>query len=153
MKRLYRSLITVIRPGVRLTKSPSTRGSLSFPSNNERKELFASLVWKSLYFVDQRLQEWRWKQKAMVCTRIIKGCSIISPSYFIPHPHPSRRHHHSFPLITPFARTIAHQSSFFISCTRIWNSLPDHIICAQSADSFKSRLKVLSLFNVIKSLL
>ena len=46
------------------------------------------------------------------------------------HPHPSRRHHHSFPLFTPFARTTAHQSSFFISCTRIWNSLPDHIICA-----------------------
>jgi len=95
------------------------------------------------------LQEWRWKQKTMVCARIIKGCSIIPPSYFTPHPHPSRRHHHSFPLFTPFARTTAHQSSFFISFTRIWNSLPDHIICAQSADSFKSRLKVLSLFNIM----
>ena len=58
------------------------------------------------------LQERRWKQKAMVCARIIKGCSIIPPSYFTPHPHPSRRHHHSSPLITLFARTTAHQSSF-----------------------------------------
>ena len=58
------------------------------------------------------LQEQRWKQKAMVCARIIKGCSIIPPSYYTPHPHPSRPHHHSFPHFTPFARTTAHQSSF-----------------------------------------
>ena len=29
-------------------------------------------------------------------------------THFTPHPHPSQRLHHSFPLINPFARTLAH---------------------------------------------
>ena len=61
------------------------------------------------------LQERRWKQKAMVCARILRGCSVIPPSHFACHPHPSLRLYHSFPLVTPFAKTTAHQSSFFIS--------------------------------------
>ena len=94
------------------------------------------------------LRERRWKQKAMVCARIVKGCSIIPPSVYTPHPHPSGRLHRSFPLVTPHARTPAHQSSFFINSTRIWNSLPNHVICAPSSFSFKYRLKSLSMLNI-----
>ena len=92
------------------------------------------------------LQERRWKQKAIVCARILRGCSVIPPSHFTPHPHPSQRLHHSFPLVTPFARTLAHQSSFFISSSFIWNNLPEHVICAPSVSSFKHKLKSLSIF-------
>ena len=74
------------------------------------------------------LQERQWKQKAIVCAKILRGCSIIPPFHFTPHPHPSQRLHHSFPLFTPIARTSVHQSSFFISSTLIWNSLPEHVI-------------------------
>ena len=91
------------------------------------------------------LQERRWKQKAIVCARILRGCSIIPPSHFTPHPHPSQWLHHSFPLVTPFARTLVHQSSFFISSTLIWNSLSEHVICAPSVSLFKNRLKSLSI--------
>ena len=92
------------------------------------------------------LQERRWKQKAIVCARILRGCSVIPPSHFTPHPHPSQRLHHSFPLVTPFARTLAHQSSFFISSSLIWNNLPEYVICAPSVSSFKHRVKSLSIF-------
>ena len=64
----------------------------------------------------------------MICARILKGHSIIPPTYFTPHPNPRQRLHHSYPLVTPFTRTASHQSSFFISCTRIWNSLPDLVL-------------------------
>ena len=76
----------------------------------------------------------------MICARILKGHSIIPPTYFTPHPNPRRRLHHSYPLVTPFARTASHQSSFFISCTRVWNSLPDQVVSAPSRFSFKKRL-------------
>ena len=95
------------------------------------------------------LQDRRWRQKAMICGRILKGCSVIPPTYFTHHPHLSLRLHHSYPLVTPFAKTAAHQSSFFISSTRIWNSLPDHVVCAPSGSSFKNRLKTLSIFNFL----
>ena len=83
----------------------------------------------------------------MICGRILKGCSVIPPTYFTHHPHLSLRLHHSYSLVTPFAKTAAHQSSFFISSTRIWNSLPDHVVCAPSGSSFKNRLKTLSFLT------
>lgn len=88
----------------------------------------------------------RKRQKVMVCARIVKGLSIIPSSYLAPHPRPNVRHHHSYPLLTPFARTSAYQSSFFIDCTHLWNGLPDDIICATSAFSFKRRLKTILTF-------
>ena len=113
------------------------------------------------------LKERRWRQKTMICARILKGHSIIPPTYFTPHPNPRRPTkgggkattvklasskpkgcHHSYPLVTPFARTASHQSSFFISCTRVWNSLPDQVVSAPSRFSFKKRLKSLSLFSI-----
>ena len=94
------------------------------------------------------LRERRWKQKAMVCARILKGCSVIPPSAFTPHPHPSRRLHHSLPLVAPFAKTSAHQSSFFVNSVSIWNCLPDSIICAPTGNSFKRGLKALTIFNM-----
>ena len=71
--------------------------------------------------------------------RILRGCSIIPSSHFTPHPPPIQWLHHSFPLGTPIARTLAHQSSFFVSSTFIWNSLPEHVIFAPSVSSFRNR--------------
>ena len=96
-------------------------------------DLLNSLNWTTL-------QTRRKKQKVMVCARIIQGCSIIPHTHFSPHPHPNQRHHHSRPLFTPFARTSAYQASFSISCTHLWNSLPDYVLCASSASSFKRQL-------------
>ena len=68
------------------------------------------------------LQEQRWKQKTIGCARILRACFIVPPSHFTLHPHPSlsQRLHHSFQLVTLFARILAHQSSFFISSTLIY---------------------------------
>ena len=83
----------------------------------------------------------------MVCACIIKGCSIIPPTHFSLQPHPNQRLYHLCPLSTPFARTSAYQASFFISCTHLWNSLPDHVVCVPSACSFKHRLKSALIFS------
>lgn len=39
-----------------------------------------------------------------------------------------------------FCQTSAYQASFFVSCTQLWNSLPDYVVCAPSASSFKHSL-------------
>ena len=97
-------------------------------------QLIHSLNWPTL-------QARRRKQKVMVCRRILSGHSILPPSLLTPHPNPNPRRHHSYPLATPFARTSLYQSSFFISCTHLWNCLPDSIVCAPSTLSFKQKLK------------
>ena len=91
------------------------------------------------------LQERRWRQKAMICGRILKlYLPLISPitpiSVCV-----------FYPLVTPFAKTAAHQSSFLISSTRIWNSLPDHVVCAPSGFSIltPSRLPLITIFFML----
>ena len=101
-------------------------------------QLIHSLNWSTL-------QTRRKKQKVMVCRRILSGHSILPHSLLTPHPNPNPRRHHSYPLVTPFARTSLYQSSFFISCTHLWNCLPDSIVCALTTSSFKRKLKLVSL--------
>ena len=88
----------------------------------------------------------RKKQKAMVCRRILLGHSVIPSSHLTPNPCPNPRTKHSIPLLTPFARTILYQSSFFVSCVPIWNHLPESVISASSSHSFKVRLKTCPIF-------
>ena len=101
-------------------------------------QLIHSLNWSTL-------QTRRKKQKVMVCRRILLGHSILPHSLLTPHPNPNPRRHHSYPLVTPFARTSLYQSSFFISCTHLWNCLPDSTVCAPTTSSFKRKLKLASL--------
>ena len=95
------------------------------------------------------LQERRLRQKVLVCARILKGHSIIPSTYYTPLPNPRLCLHHPCPLVTPFARTAPHQSSFFVHSTRLWNSLPCHVVSASSSYSFKNGIKDISLINVI----
>ena len=95
------------------------------------------------------LQERRLRQKVLVWARILKGHSIIPSTYYTPLPNPRLRLHHPCPLITPFTRTAAHQSSFFVHSTRLRNSLPCHVVSASSSYSFKNRIKDISLISVI----
>ena len=57
------------------------------------------------------------RQKVLLCRRIIRNKSIISPSpYFFPPPHPNPRTHHPHSVHVLFARTTSFQSSFFCIC-------------------------------------
>ena len=112
-------------------------------SELENVQKFAGRIitkqWKSSYPVLLSHLNWqplhvrRKLQKLKVCYNdIINNLSIIPPSVFIPHPHPSPCIHHSKPLFKPFARTNAHKFSFFIDIISAWNALTEHIISSPS---------------------
>ena len=82
----------------------------------------------------------RKKQKLLLCNCILRGYSILPPSFFTPHPFPHLRHNHSLSLYHPTCRSIAHLSSFSVSVVPLWNHLPMDIVCAPSLWSFKKRL-------------
>ena len=81
---------------------------------------FVSGRWNDNY--DSLLNRLNWselstrrrKQKLLLCNRIVKGYSILPPSFFTPHPFPHLRHNHSLPLYHPPCRSTAHLSSFSV---------------------------------------
>ena len=83
-------------------------------------------------------------QKMKVCLNILNSCSCIPPS--IPPPPPPTL---ALLLVTPITRcflyhlpgTCSNKYSFFIDVTRLWNSLPLHLVTSRSPACFKSRLK------------
>ena len=79
-------------------------------------------------------------QKLKVCYNILNKFSIIPPSVFTLHPHPSPRHLHSQILFRPYVSTSAHKFSFFIDVIPIWNSLPYFIINSPNPFTFKKRV-------------
>ena len=92
-------------------------------------ELTSTLNWPSLCS----------RQKVLLCRRIIKNKSIISPSsYFSPLAHLNSQIHHLYSVCIPFAHTVSFQKSFFISVCHLWNSLPENVINMPSSRSFKT---------------
>ena len=88
----------------------------------------------------QHLSVRRKLQKLKVCYNILNNLSIIPADTFTPHPYPLPRHPHSRILFRPFARTAAHQSSFFINVIPIWNNLPSFVVNSPNPFIFKRRL-------------
>ena len=81
--------------------------------------------------------------KLCLCRRILVGDSLIPDSTFSPHTSRTLRHINSCPLYQPFVKTSYHLNSFFVSVIPLWNSIPDHVICASSVLTFKRQLKKL----------
>ena len=79
--------------------------------------------------------------KLCLCRRILEGNSLISADSFQLANETSARHMNSLQLFRPYARTNYHQSSFFVSVTKLWNSLPDNIVTLFSNSVFKRYLK------------
>ena len=50
---------------------------------------------------------------------------------------PNTRVSHSSQLVVPFAKTAAYFNSFFVSTTRLWNSLPANYVHHDSVGQFK----------------
>ena len=61
---------------------------------------------------------------------------ILSVDLFVFNTSPNTRVFHSSQLV-PFARTAAYFNSFFISTTRLWNSLPANYVHHDSVRQFK----------------
>ena len=92
----------------------------------KRWSAFSSLVISDLNW--PTLHSRRSRQKVLLCRRIIRNESIISPSsYFSVPAHPNPRTHLPHTLHVPFARTVSFQSSFFVSVCNLWNSLPEEV--------------------------
>ena len=82
----------------------------------------------------------RKRQKLLLCRHILLGGSIIPPSVFTPHPHPSPRLHHCMALHCPNTRTSAHLHSFLPSTVKLWNELSSELISLHTQMTFKSWL-------------
>ncbi len=105
-------------------------GSLNNWSQSSH-QLKNSLNWPTL--------EMRWLyQKICLCRKILKGSSIISPSFFQIHPHPCSSHLNSLPIYRPYIRTLHHKHSFKYAVIDEWNRVPDHIVSLPSESAFKS---------------
>ena len=72
----------------------------------------------------------------------VHACMVGYPSW---NPHTQ----HSCPLVVPFARTNAFQSTFFIDCCSSWNDLPEHVITAPSPLSCKRHLQAYFTWLII----
>ena len=74
------------------------------------------------------------RKKLLLCRCILLGGSVIPPSVFTPHPHPSPRLHHCMALHCPNTRTSAHLHSFLPSTVKLWNELSSELIslCTQA---------------------
>ena len=83
--------------------------------------------------------------KLCLCCRILVGDSLILDSTFSPHTSRTVRHINS----SPFVKTSYHLYSFFVSVIPLWNSIPDHVICASSVLTFKRHLKKLFVAYII----
>ena len=84
----------------------------------------------------------RKRQKLLLlCNCILRGYSILPPSFFTPHPFLHLRHNHSPALYYPTCRLTTHLSSFSASVVPLWNCLPMDVVCTPSLYSFKKRLK------------
>ena len=100
------------------------------------QQLLSNLLWPSL--ADRRK-----RQKLALFFRIVKGNSLIHPSFFIPHPSSHLRHNHSLPLYYPMCHSHSHLSSFAVSVVPPWNCLPSSLVDVSSINSFKRGLKLL----------
>ena len=90
----------------------------------------------------------RSRQKVLLCRRIIRNESIISPSSYFPPPssHHNPRTHHPHTVHVSFARTSSFQSSFFVSVCNLWNSLREEVVSLPSSRSLKAALLQLPSF-------
>ena len=82
------------------------------------------------------------KRNWLVWTLCNHTCMVGYPSW---NPYTQR----SCPLVVPFARTNAFQSTFFIDCCSSWNDLPEHVITAPSPLSCKRRLQAYFTWLII----
>ncbi len=87
--------------------------------------------------------------KLCLCRKILEDISIIPSDVFQPAPETAARHVNSIQLYRPFVRTRYHLSSFFISVTRLWNSIPDFIVTLPTYIAFKRSLWLFSVFHCI----
>ena len=150
--QLYKSLVLPILDYCSSLWDPNYAVHVNKPESVQKLAArFVSGRWNDNYDSLLNCLNWselstrRKKQKLSLRNRIVKGYSILPPSFFTPHPFPHLRHNHSLPLYHPPCRSTAHLSSFSVSVVPLWNHLPIDIVCAPSLYSFKKRLNSLNL--------
>ncbi|XP_072048705.1 uncharacterized protein [Amphiura filiformis] len=130
-KDLVTRLDMVQRRAARFVKS-------DYHQRHSVTKMLEDLQWKTLY-------ERRAHNKVIMLYRIVYGLVAIpsGPPLFIPstvstrgHPMQYRQQH---------CRILAYQHSFFPSTICLWNQLPASVVSAESLDSFRSRLNLLTL--------
>ena len=95
----------------------------------------------------------RKRQKLLLCKHILFGGSIIPPSVFTPHPHPSSTLHQCMALYRPITKTSVHLHSF-PSVVTLWNNLSSDLISAHSQAMLKHHLNqvIISTLSTIPTL-
>ena len=66
----------------------------------------------------------------LLCTyKFLNGYSFCPSGLFTFHRNPNPRLYHSKYLVQPFAKTVSFLNSYFVSSVRLWNSLPNEVVC------------------------
>lgn len=145
---------TLVRPILDYCSCVWDPGYANARSKVERVQSFAARLVTGKWSCDQAdslHQEMGWPllsqrreyMKLCLCRRILCGESLIPCSVYSPAPSHamSLRSMNSCQLYAPTVRTNLHQHSFFISVTKLWNAIPDHIIGLGTTRAFKAHLR------------
>ena len=75
--------------------------------------------------------------KLLMTFKFLNGLLYCPPDLFVFNASPNTRVSHSSQLVVPFTKTAAYFNSFFVSTTRLWNSLPANYVHHDSVGQFK----------------
>lgn len=157
MAHLYKTLVDTSHPRLQLLRLDQMYAAQV--SQLESVQRFAARLctkqWQGS--CSQLLAQLNWsplqcrhtKQKLILYRRILHGDSIIPSSHFTLMSNPNPHHyHHDLPLQTPLARTNCFKSSFFVSTTRDWNTLPNNVVSALTPLAFRDSCHLSSLVRL-----
>jgi hypothetical protein len=90
----------------------------------------------------ESLQQRRHNAKVITMYRIIHQLIAIPVEPYLVRTNICLLRGHSMEFQVPHSRILVHQASFFPSTIRLWNSLPDTVVAADTIEGFKSRLQL-----------
>ena len=114
----------------------------------------ADYIYSSFHSVSAMLNQLNWPLlktrrdylKIIMFYKIINGLVNITPTPDLT-PVLSVTRGHSYRLYIPFSRIDCHLFSFTPTATKLWNSLPSHIMETNSLEEFKKGLAILMNVN------
>ena len=92
----------------------------------------------------QTLRERRAHAKVTMVYRIIHNLVDINPDPYL-RPLVTSSRGHSERLFIPYCRSPVYQISFFPDGARLWNHLPQTVVCAASIEAFRAGLNPIIL--------
>ena len=149
----YQTLVRPIIEYAGMVWDPHTQANINrLEAVNRRAARFVTNDYSYYSSVSQMLQTLGWQTlnerrahaKVTMVYRIVHQLVEIQPEPYL-RPLVTSSRGHSERLYIPYCRSPAYQSSFFPNGARLWNQLPQHVVCAASVEAFKASLGPITL--------